>query len=93
MVAGVLRPLRLPRVPCSPEGVGDVGRVAPPRTLVSSSDGVVGASSAWFLVGVVVVMAGRRNVRTWGAYLLLWASRCGDLGCPPVGGTMFSGGR
>ena len=65
-VAGVLRPHRLPRVPCFLEGVGDVKRVAPPRTLVSSSVGVVGASSAWFLVGVVVVMAERRTGRARG---------------------------
>ena len=55
-VAGVPRHHRLPRVPCFPEGVGDVEKVAPPRTLVSSSVGVVGASSAWFFVGVVEVI-------------------------------------
>ena len=49
-VAGVPRPLRLPRVPCSPEVVGDVESVAPPRTLVSSSVCVVGAYSASLLV-------------------------------------------
>ena len=49
-VAGVPRPLRLWRVPCSPDGVGDVEMVAPPRTLVSSSVGVFGASSASLLV-------------------------------------------
>ena len=49
-VAGVPLPLRLPLVPCSPDGVGDVEGVAPPRTLVSSSVGVVGASSASLLV-------------------------------------------
>ena len=45
-VAGVPRPLRLTRVQCSPDVVGDVERVATPRTLVSSSVGVVGASLA-----------------------------------------------
>ena len=62
-VAGVPRPLRLPRVPCFSEGVGDVEKVAPPRTLVSSSLSVVGTSSAWFFVGVVEVIVGLREGR------------------------------
>ena len=62
-VAGVPRPLRLPRVPCFPEVVVGVEKVAPPRTLVSSSVGVVGAFSAWFVVGVVEVMVELRGAR------------------------------
>ena len=45
-VAEVPRLLRLPRVPCSPEGVWGAGRIAPPPALVFSSVGVFGASWA-----------------------------------------------
>ena len=47
--AGALRLARHQQVPCSPEVVGNIVRVAPPRTLVSSDVGVFGASSAWLL--------------------------------------------
>ena len=60
-VAVVPRPLQLPRVPCSPEGVGDVGRTAPPRGLISSSVGAFGVSAAWVLVGIVAVVAQLRG--------------------------------
>ena len=56
-VGEVSLPLRLLRVPCFPEGVGDVGRVAHPRGLISSIVGAFGASAAWVLVGVVAVMS------------------------------------
>ena len=83
MVAGVPRPRRLPRVPCFPEGVGGVERVAPPLTLASSDVGVFGASSAWLLEGVVVVVLGPPGCRARGVRFRPWVPGDGDLGCSP----------
>ena len=78
--------LRLLRVPCFPEGLVGVGRIAPPRGLISSSVGAFGVSAAWVLVGMVVVVAWLLGYCFRWGFFLLWVSGCEDLGCPPCGG-------
>ena len=57
----VLRLLRHLRALCFPEGVVDVGRIAPPRRLVSSSVGTSGVSAISALLLGVVIMARPRD--------------------------------
>ena len=62
----------------------DVGRIAPPRRLVSSSVGVFGVSAIWAWVGVMETRL-RGCCSRW-EFLCLWVSGCEDLGCPPCVG-------
>ena len=61
----------------------DVGRLAPPRRLVSSSVGAFGVSAVWDWVGV---METRFRGCSRMEFLYLWVSGCEDMGCPPCGG-------
>ena len=78
--------LRLLLVPCCPEGVVGVGRVATPLGLRSSSVGTSGVSVVSALVRVVVMRAPRRGCCLRWGFLCLWVSRCEALGCLPCGG-------